>query len=66
MEAKITKIMQGTMMDPVTKASVPAIAVTYTVGDHGPFVETMPKDAYNPGTVKQKIAAMIEHVRQTA
>lgn len=66
MEAKIVSIAQGTMIDPASKQTVPAVNVTYKVGDHGPFVETLPKATFNPGEVKQKIAAMVAHVGQLA
>lgn len=63
MPAVIKKISQTTTADANGRA-IPAIAVEYTVGSHGPFTETFPKTEFTAQTVAAKLAEVANHIEQ--
>ena len=46
--------------------TVPAIKVTFKVGEHGPFSEIFPKDTFSAATVNQKLGEFVMHLQQIA
>lgn len=61
MQYVITKMSQTTMADAHSRM-VPAIAVNYTVGNHGPFTETFPLSGFTPQAVKERLTTMAQHI----
>lgn len=55
-QLKITSIREAVLVDPATQKATPHMVVTFTVGTHGPFQETFPKQGFDPNTVNKAVA----------
>ncbi len=44
----------------------PQMLVTFTVGQHGPFTKTFPKQGFDPTTAKSELAQFAANIRHLA
>ena len=54
-KATITRIRQASTIGPNGQL-IPAYAVDFNVGDHGPFTETFTKEEFNVPAVQKRLA----------
>jgi len=58
MQPKITQVIETTIPDDKGSA-IQAVRVVFTVGAHGPFTVTIPKNQFSSVTVNQKIQEFV-------
>ena len=55
-QPKIVSIREVQMLNPANAKIEPFMAVTFTVGNHGPFVENFVKAGFDAGAINVRLA----------
>lgn len=62
---KVTNVRSVTGFDPTTLLPSRQVQVTYTVGEHGPFVLVTPQDHFNEQYLEQETGKTLAVLRNT-
>jgi hypothetical protein len=62
-QPKVTRVIQVTGLN-VAGQPRQVMQVEFMIGEHGPFIELIPKDEFNAATVKQKLIDFATQLHQ--